>query len=38
VTLLPARSCLLDGEAVVCDENGLTVFDLLRRQFSTATT
>jgi bifunctional non-homologous end joining protein LigD len=30
VTLLPVRSCLLDGEAVVCDENGLAVFDLIR--------
>ena len=30
VTLLPVRSCLIDGEAVVCDENGLAVFDLIR--------
>jgi len=30
VTVLPVRSCLLDGEAVVCDENGLAVFDLIR--------
>jgi hypothetical protein len=22
------RSCLIDGEAVTCDENGLAVFDL----------
>jgi ATP-dependent DNA ligase len=29
---LPARSCLIDGEAIACDENGLVVFDLLRRQ------
>src|SRR5438067_5087703 len=28
---LPARSCLIDGEAIVCDENGLAVFDLIRR-------
>ena len=28
---LPVRSCLIDGEAVVCDENGLAVFDLIRR-------
>src|SRR6516164_1667578 len=28
---LPARSCLIDGEAIVCDANGLTVFDLIRR-------
>jgi len=27
---LPARSCLIDGEAVCCGENGLTVFALLR--------
>ena len=24
---LPVRSCLIDGEAVVCDENGLAVFE-----------
>jgi ATP-dependent DNA ligase len=30
VTALPARSCLIDGEAIVCDENGLAVFDLIR--------
>jgi bifunctional non-homologous end joining protein LigD len=28
---LPVRSCLIDGEAVVCDENGLAVFELIRR-------
>jgi bifunctional non-homologous end joining protein LigD len=27
---LPARSCLIAGEAVVCNERGLAVFDLLR--------
>jgi len=27
---LPVRSCLIDGEAIVCDNNGLAVFDLLR--------
>ena len=27
---LPARSCLIDGEAIVCDENGLAVFELIR--------
>ena len=26
----PVRSCLIDGEAIVCDENGLAVFDLIR--------
>jgi bifunctional non-homologous end joining protein LigD len=30
VTVLRVRSCLLDGEAVVCDESGLAVFDLIR--------
>ena len=30
VPTLPARSCLIDGEAVVCDENGLAVFELIR--------
>jgi len=24
---LPVRSCLIDGEAIVCDANGLAVFD-----------
>ena len=28
---LPVWSCLIDGEAIVCDENGLAVFDLIRR-------
>jgi bifunctional non-homologous end joining protein LigD len=27
---LPVRSCLIDGEAIVCDKNGLAVFDLIR--------
>jgi ATP-dependent DNA ligase len=31
VSKLPARSCLIDGEAVVCDETGLAVFDLICR-------
>jgi len=30
VVKLPVRSCLIDGEAIVCDENGLAVFDLIR--------
>jgi bifunctional non-homologous end joining protein LigD len=30
LAVLPVRSCLLDGEAVACDGNGLSVFDLLR--------
>jgi bifunctional non-homologous end joining protein LigD len=28
---LLVSSCLIDGEAIVCDENGLAVFDLIRR-------
>jgi bifunctional non-homologous end joining protein LigD len=32
VDRLKARSCLIDGEAVICDENGLTVFERLRHQ------
>jgi bifunctional non-homologous end joining protein LigD len=31
VSKLPVRSCLIDGEAVVCDENGVVVFELIRR-------
>ncbi len=27
---MPARSCVVDGEAIACDANGLSVFDLLR--------
>ena len=34
VEALSARSCLVDGEAIVCDENGLAVFDLIRRRRS----
>jgi bifunctional non-homologous end joining protein LigD len=30
VAALPARSCLVDGEAIVCDKSGLAVFDLMR--------
>jgi bifunctional non-homologous end joining protein LigD len=30
LTVLPMRSCLIDGEAVVCNESGLAVFDLIR--------
>jgi ATP-dependent DNA ligase len=30
VKSLPVRSCLIDGEACVCDESGLAVFDLIR--------
>jgi bifunctional non-homologous end joining protein LigD len=31
VNALSAKSCLIDGEAIITDDNGLTVFDLLRR-------
>jgi ATP-dependent DNA ligase len=31
VQSLPVRSCLIDGEAIVCDENGLADFELIRR-------
>src|SRR6516165_4592952 len=27
---LPIRSCMIDGEAIVCNENGLAVFELIR--------
>src|SRR5580692_10746180 len=30
VVALPARSCLIDGEAIVTDRKGLAVFDLIR--------
>jgi len=30
VDRLKVRSCLIDGEAVACDENGLAVFERLR--------
>ena len=32
VERLKVRSCLIDGEAVACDENGLAVFEQLRRK------
>jgi bifunctional non-homologous end joining protein LigD len=34
---LPVRSCFIDGEAIVCDDNGLAVFDLIRRHGAIAT-
>jgi bifunctional non-homologous end joining protein LigD len=34
---LPVRSCLIDGEAIVCDDNGLAVFELIRRHGAIAT-
>jgi hypothetical protein len=30
VNMLKVRSCLIEGEAVACDERGLAVFELLR--------
>jgi bifunctional non-homologous end joining protein LigD len=30
VKSLSVRSCLIDGEAIVCDESGLPIFDLIR--------
>jgi ATP-dependent DNA ligase len=30
IEALPVRSCVVDGEAIVCDDNGLAVFDLIR--------
>src|SRR6187200_1526273 len=32
VNHLKVRSCLIDGEAVCCDERGLARFDILRRR------
>lgn len=32
VAALSARSCLIDGEAIVTDQKGLAVFDLIRGQ------
>ena len=36
VAKLPVRSCLIDGEAIVCDENGLADFELIRGHGSKA--
>ena len=39
IEALPARSCAIDGEAIACDENGLSVFDMIRwRQHDRAVT
>jgi bifunctional non-homologous end joining protein LigD len=36
---LPARSCVVDGEAVACDKRGLSVFEMIRwRQHDNAVT
>jgi hypothetical protein len=34
VAALPVRSCLIDGEAIVCDESSLAMFDLTRSRRS----
>jgi bifunctional non-homologous end joining protein LigD len=34
VMALPVRSCLIDGEAIVSDDGGLAVFNLMRRRRS----
>jgi bifunctional non-homologous end joining protein LigD len=34
VAALPVRSCIVDGEAIAVDENGLSVFDLVRNRRS----
>jgi ATP-dependent DNA ligase len=36
IEALPVRSCVIDGEAIVCDEDRLAVFDLLRGHASNA--
>jgi bifunctional non-homologous end joining protein LigD len=30
IAKLPARSCVIDSEAIACDERGLSVFDMIR--------
>ena len=34
IETLSVRSCLVDGEAIVCDKDGLAVFELIRRRRS----
>ena len=36
IEALPVRSCVIDGEAIVCDDGGLAVFDLIRSHWSNA--
>jgi ATP-dependent DNA ligase len=33
---LPVRSCLIDGEAIVCDENGLAMFSERQKRIGDA--
>jgi hypothetical protein len=37
VNKLKARSCLIDGEAVCCDEHGVPAFEMLRHRGTTRT-
>jgi bifunctional non-homologous end joining protein LigD len=39
VAALPVSTCLIDGEAIICDDSGLSIFDLIRdpRRGNTAT-
>ena len=36
IEALPVRSCVIDGEVIVCDDGGLAVFDLIRSHRSNA--
>ncbi len=36
IEALPVRSCVVDGEAIVCDESGLAMFELIRSHRSNA--
>jgi ATP-dependent DNA ligase len=33
---LRSRSCIIDGEAVACDDNGVALFDLVTTTLTTA--
>jgi bifunctional non-homologous end joining protein LigD len=36
IAAMPVRSCVIDGEAIVCDDEGLAVFDRIRGHGSTS--
>jgi bifunctional non-homologous end joining protein LigD len=36
IEALPVKSCVVDGEAIVCNEDGLALFDLIRNHGSNA--
>jgi bifunctional non-homologous end joining protein LigD len=36
IAMLPSRSFLIDGEAIVTDDDGLAVFDLIRQTATVA--